>query len=293
MKAVTSSHHLLIFVFDKKRRIVCPFQHTGTICSLMHIDVRIKANQAGRHHPYHPPAALPPCSHLFVPVLKHEYQTCPADSPSNAPQWLRVTLSLPLPQRSPFILHTSIGVSCTPDRVLLQWCILVSKSMPGPAGVRAQQVADWQILPWTLTQIALGKERCVAIPYVPMEYAVTYLLYFSGACLRAPPVLTHSSFLPSLCPPCLRTCVLNWCKVPRVNNLRGVTFRSPSPHFLRSISPGECHIRPSRWREIRKGRALPYWNIKLISVYRFKVRGRMCLSSSKTNEERSPSVFSS
>lgn len=114
MKAVTSSHHLLIFVFDKKRRIVCPFQHTGTICSLMHIDVRIKANQAGRHHPYHPPAALPPCSHLFVPVLKHEYQTCPADSPSNAPQWLRVTLSLPLPQRSPFILHTSIGVSCTP-----------------------------------------------------------------------------------------------------------------------------------------------------------------------------------
>lgn len=114
MKAVTSWCHLLIFVFDEKRRIICPSQHTGTICSLMHIDVRIKANQAGRHHPYHPPAALPPCSHLFVPVLRHEYQTCPADSPSNAPQWLRVTLSLPLPQRSPFILHTSIGVSCTP-----------------------------------------------------------------------------------------------------------------------------------------------------------------------------------
>lgn len=84
MKVVTSALHLSILAFDKKRGIICRSQHTGTICSLMHIDVRIEANQAGRHHPYHPPIALPPCSHLFVPVLKHEHQTCPADRPSNA-----------------------------------------------------------------------------------------------------------------------------------------------------------------------------------------------------------------
>lgn len=44
MKAATTALRLLILVFDKKRRIVCPSQHMGTICSLMHIDVRIKAN---------------------------------------------------------------------------------------------------------------------------------------------------------------------------------------------------------------------------------------------------------
>lgn len=40
----------------------------------MHIDVEIKANQAGRHHPPPPPPppALPPHSILFVPVLEPE-----------------------------------------------------------------------------------------------------------------------------------------------------------------------------------------------------------------------------
>lgn len=85
-----------------------------------------------------------------------------------------------------------------PHRVRLQWCILVSKSMHSPAGVRAQQVADWQILPWTLSQIALGKKLCVAIPCFPVEYGVIYLFYFSWACLRAPPILTHSPFRSSV-----------------------------------------------------------------------------------------------
>ncbi len=88
MKAVASALHLLISTFDKKRRIICPSQHMGTICSLMHIDVGIKANQAGRQASPSPSPHLPfpPCSHLFVPVLKHEYQTCPADKPSNTQQ---------------------------------------------------------------------------------------------------------------------------------------------------------------------------------------------------------------
>lgn len=44
VKEVTAALHLLILAFDKKRRIICPSQHMGTVCSLMHIDVRIKAN---------------------------------------------------------------------------------------------------------------------------------------------------------------------------------------------------------------------------------------------------------
>lgn len=103
---MTSAPHLSIWVFDRKRRIMCPSQHTGTICSLMHIDVRIKANQAGRHHPHHPPIALPPCSHLFVPVLKHELRTCPADKPLKHTTMIEGhSLSSALPPRSRFTLH--------------------------------------------------------------------------------------------------------------------------------------------------------------------------------------------
>lgn len=89
MKAVTSALHLLILVFDKRRGIMCRSQHTGTICSLMHIDVGVKANRAGKQGGRQagitltiPPLPFPPCSHLFVRVLKHEYQACPADRPS-------------------------------------------------------------------------------------------------------------------------------------------------------------------------------------------------------------------
>lgn len=79
-KAVTSALHLLILAFDKKRRIICPSQHTGTICSLMHIDVRIKANQAGIT-PYHPPVAHPPMQPPLCSCLKARAPTCPADEP--------------------------------------------------------------------------------------------------------------------------------------------------------------------------------------------------------------------
>lgn len=108
-KAVTSALHLLILAFDKKRRIICPSQHTGTICSLMHIDVRIKANQAGRQaSPLTiPPLPIPPCSHLFVPVLKHEHQPAQPTNPSSTQQRSRGhSLSLALaPQPPPPPLH--------------------------------------------------------------------------------------------------------------------------------------------------------------------------------------------
>lgn len=119
-KAVTSALHLLILAFDKKRRIICPSQHTGTICSLMHIDVRIKANQAGRQaSPLTiPPLPIPPCSHLFVPVLKHEHQPAQPTNPSSTQQRSRGhSLSLALapqpPPPPPFIRHPSIGVRYT------------------------------------------------------------------------------------------------------------------------------------------------------------------------------------
>lgn len=60
----------------------------------MHIDVGIKANQAGRHHPHHPPPALPPRRILFVPVLKRECQTCPADRPSDTMMMVELLLKL-------------------------------------------------------------------------------------------------------------------------------------------------------------------------------------------------------
>lgn len=72
----------------------------------MHIDVRIKANQAGRHHPHHPPPALPPRYILFVPVLKRECQTCPVDRPSDtimiAESLLKLSPILP-PPSIPFL----------------------------------------------------------------------------------------------------------------------------------------------------------------------------------------------
>lgn len=96
---------------------------------------------------------------------------------------------------------------------------------------------------------------CVAIPYVPVEYAVAYLLYFSHSRQQAPPVLIHSP-LP---PPFPGTTdsgygtVLSLCleadrwKLVRSNNLQGVTFGSPSPHFLCSASLGGYHGGLDRW----------------------------------------------
>lgn len=178
----------------KKRGIICPSLLTGTICSLMHIDVRIKANHAARQASPLPSPLLPfpPCSHLFVPVLKHEHQTCPADSPSNAPQRFEGHMwSLALsPHHSPLFYPAYIH-----RRLQLQWCVPVSKSMHGPAGARLSRLQIDKFLPWTLTQIALGRGLCVAIPYVPLEYAVTYLPDFSSASWQAPPVLFLSLLL--------------------------------------------------------------------------------------------------
>lgn len=81
--------------------------------------------------------------------------------------------------------------------VQLQWCILVFKIDAQPSWSEAQQAADWKILPWTLTQTASGG-GCVAIPRVPGEYAVTYLLYFSRSQRQAPPVLMHPPHPPHL-----------------------------------------------------------------------------------------------
>lgn len=110
MQAVTSALHLLILVFDKKRRIICPSEHTGTICSLMHIDVRIKANQAPLPSPHCPSPMHPPlCSCLKAWAPKPAQLTNPQ---AHNNDWGSLFKFAPAPHPpSPFILHNFIGVT--------------------------------------------------------------------------------------------------------------------------------------------------------------------------------------
>lgn len=72
----------------------------------------------------------------------------------------------------------------------LQWRIQVFKinlkPERGSAGCRLRNSA------LNTNTDCFGRRPCVAIPYVPAEYAVTYLLYFSSSRRQAPPVLIHS-----------------------------------------------------------------------------------------------------
>ena len=101
-----------------------------------------------------------------------------------------------------------------------------------------------------------GRRMHVAIPYVPAEYAATYLLYFSRSCRQAPPVLTHSTpppppppHLPGSNMAVLSLCLeADRCKAVGSNNMCG---ESPlgHPHLASSALPpwGVCHSGPDRW----------------------------------------------
>lgn len=154
------------------------------------IDVRIKANQAGRHHPYHPPICPSPIQPPLCSCLK-------AWAP-NLPSWQTLkhatmieghSLSLALPL-NPLSSSIHPQTSAIANWVQLQCCILVFninlQLERGSAGCRLTNFA------LNTNTDCFGRRLCVAIPYVPTGYTVTYLLYFSRFHRQAPPVLLYS-----------------------------------------------------------------------------------------------------
>lgn len=103
-----------------------------------------------------------------------------------------------------------------------------------------------------------GRRLCFAIPNVPTEYTVTYLLYFFPLPVDKHLLSSYSSLLPP--PPSPTGTVLSLCleadrcRMVGSDNLWGVISGSPSPHFLRSASLRGCHSGPDRWK--RKERDL-------------------------------------
>lgn len=101
-------------------------------------------------------------------------------------------LGLFLPHK-PLLSFIHPWASAIPNWVQLQWCIQVFKinlkPERGSAGCRLTNSA------LNTNTDCFGRRLCVAIPYVPAEYAVTYLLYFSSS--RRPAAPLPSSYSSS------------------------------------------------------------------------------------------------
>lgn len=137
------------------------------------------------------------------------------------------------PPRSPFILHTSMGVSYTQSSA----ATVVHtgfKINARPSWSEPQQAADWQISPWTLTQIALGG-GCVFHSICPRGIRC----YISALLFSLPPTSTSCPHpLPSSspsssrkgrqrCGTVLSLCLeADRCKLVGSNNLWVVTLTS-------------------------------------------------------------------
>lgn len=246
--------HLLISVFDREWRIIFTSQHRGT-CSLMHIDARIKANQAGREAgitlTIPPPIALPPCSHLFVPVLKQEHRTCPAGKHSPMIEGRSLRLVHPY---CPSLSSMHPPAAAVPGCVQLHCCILLPESMRCPAGVRLSRL---RIDKFRLEQYhrSLWEEAVCCHSICPIGICG----YISAPLSLLPPTSTTcpNTFPSPLLLPgwglVLSQCLGgDRCILTGFNSLSGVTSGSPLPHFLCSTSPRGCHSQPDRWMRGRR-----------------------------------------
>lgn len=158
----------------------------------MHIDVRIKANQAGRHHPYHPPTALPP-TQLPLCSTGSSMRSRPAQltDPQTRNNDLGSLSKFDSPPTIPF--HPAYI-----DRFQLY---SVECSYSGTYWFQNQCKTRWSraVAGCRLTNFVLntngdcfGRLLCDAIPYVPAECAVTYLLHFSRSHRTPRPPYTHT-----------------------------------------------------------------------------------------------------
>lgn len=278
MKAVTSVSHKQISIFDRNRRIICS-AHMGTICSLMHIDAGIKAKQAGRQTGITltiPPTALPPCSHLFVPVLKHEYQTCPADRPLNTQQWLTVIPKVWLHfLHPPLILPTFVLASGGPSCVQLQCCVLISKSME-PAGCEAQRGRRLTILFFFIlnTNTDCFLEEAVCCHSVSLRnillHTVSVLLFSlpqtGTSCPHALLLFSSSSsystegqvWMQQFCYCCKRA--------SRIQQAVGTHLWVTLTAFSFLCLPHGCRRVPERWR-IKENYSLAHVILYLVELY--------------------------
>lgn len=131
--------------------------------------------------------------------------------------------------------------------------------MLDPAGVKLSRLQIDKFLPWTLTQIGTG--LFVASLYVPVEYAVTYLLYFFLSCQCNATTSCPHTHIHTHPPPfflrndrfgygtVLSLCLeANRCKLVGSSNLWRVTSGSPLHLFLPSASLWGCHAGSDRWR---------------------------------------------
>lgn len=123
-----------------------------------------------------------------------------------------------------------------------------------PSWREAQQAADWQILPWTLTQIALGGGSVLPFPVSPWNtllhvYSTFLTRSYSHLLSSCTPLFLLLYFLGSLeYGTALSLCLeADRCKRVGSNSLWGVTPGSPSLHFPSPLSLRGCHGGPDRW----------------------------------------------
>lgn len=187
----------------------------------MHIDARIKANQAA--------TPLPHCPSPIQPSLCSSLKAWAPDLPS----WQTLEY------------NNDWGSFCKFGSPLSRQLYPVEYGHSSAYWFqnRCSAQLEWSSAGCKLTNFALntntdGRKLCVTIPYVPEEYIVTYQLNFSLSCQQAPHVLSlweNSSKFVSLC------LTANRCKPKGSNSLwgltSGVTLTSCSLFYLSQRVP--------------------------------------------------------
>lgn len=255
--AVTSASHTHILIFNRSR--IKSVSHTKGLFAYWYAwTPELKS------YPCHPsPIAHPPYSPLFVPVLKHELKTCLAVKLFKHLTMIDGHLRFAHSCNPCFILYTSVCIfSC--GHLWFCWT--------GASG----QLIDWEyLLPWMLG------EKADLPSFVPVEYIVVCLFYFSRSSRQAPHVLVHHLLSLTLQKPGLDAAQFCYCLHKQTDaNKQEATVCEDSPLGHRgcfSFTLPSSWLPQSAWLSRRKGKELlctsrPYVTFPIV----FEYEGPIC-----------------